>query len=86
MNDIQNLLGKSPIVSNSTIKKVIEHDLEIRTGAFNKLKLDLVRKKIKNKKTVRLDGIYPKVSKTVKFKDLLLYYCNEVYNENVIHS
>ena len=54
MNDIQNLLGKSPIVSNSTNEKVIEHELETRTGAFNKLKMDLVLKKIKNKKNCRI--------------------------------
>ena len=54
MNDIQNLLGKSPIVSNSTIEKVIEHELETRTGAFNKLKMDLVLKKIKNKKNCQI--------------------------------
>ena len=46
MNHFQNLLGKSPIVSDSTIEKVIEHELEKKTGSFNELELDLVLKKL----------------------------------------
>ena len=85
MNHFQNLLGKSLIVSDSTIKKVIEHELEKKTGPFNELELDLVLNKLKNKKAGGLDGIPPKVWKTGKLNDLLLY-CNEVYNRNVIQS
>ena len=83
MNHFQNLLGKSPIVSDSTIEKVVEHDLEIKTGPFNGLELDLVLKKLQNKKAARLDGIPPENG---KFNDLLLCYCNEVYKANVIQS
>ena len=86
MNHFQNLLGKSPIVSDSTIEKVIEHELDIKTGSFNELKLDLVLKKLKNKKAGELDGIPPEVWKTETFNNLLLYYCNEAYNGNVIPS
>ena len=86
MNHFQNLLGKSPIVADSTIEKVIEPELEIKTGRFNELELDLVLKKLKNKRAAGLDGIPPKVWKTGEFSDLLLYYCNEVYNGNVIQS
>ena len=86
MNHFQNLLGKSPIVSDSTIEKVIEHELEIKTGPFNELELDLVLKKVQNKKAAGLDGIPPEVWKTGKFNDLLLYYCNEVYKGNVTQS
>ena len=86
MNHFQNLLGKSPIVSDSTIEKVIEHELEIKTGPFNELELDLVLKKLQNKKADGLDGIPPEVWKTGKFNDLLLYYYNEVYKGNVIQS
>ena len=85
MNHFQNLLGKSPIVSDSTIEKVVEHDLEIKTGPFNGLELDLVLKKLQNKKAARLDGIPSEVWKTGKFNDLL-YYCNEVYKGNGIQS
>ena len=86
MNHFQSLLGKSPIVSDSTIEKVVEHDLEIKTGPFNELELDLVLKKLENKKATGLDGIPPEVWKTGKFNDLLLYYCNEVYKGKVIQS
>ena len=85
MNHFQNLLGKSPIVSDSAIEKVIEHDLEIKTGPFNEPELDLVLNKLQNKKAAGLDGIPPKVWKTGKFNDLL-YYCNEVYKGNGIQS
>ena len=77
---------KSTIVSDSTIEKVIEHELEIKTGPFNELELDLVLKKLKNKKAAGLDGIPSEGWKTGKFKYLLLYYCNGVYNGNVIQS
>ena len=73
MNHFQNLLGKSPIVSDSTIEKVIEHELEIKTGPFNELELDLVLKKLKNKKAAGLDGIPPEIWKTGTFNNLLLY-------------
>ena len=39
MNKFQNLLGKSPIVSESTLKKVIKHELEIKNGSFNGLEI-----------------------------------------------
>ena len=57
MSNFQNLLGKSLILSDSTIEKVVEHDLEIKTGPFNELELDLVLKKLQNKKAAGLDGI-----------------------------
>ena len=50
MNHFQNLLAKPPIVTDSTIENVIEHELEIKPGPFNELELDLVLKKLKNKK------------------------------------
>ena len=86
MNHFQNLLGKSPIVSHSTIENVVEHDLEIKIRPFNELELDLVLKKLPNKKATGLDRISPEVWKTGKFNDLLLYYCNEVYKGSVIQS
>ena len=57
MYHFQNLLGKSPIVSDSTIEKVAEHELEIKPRPFNELELDLVLKKLQNKKAAGLDGI-----------------------------
>ena len=85
MDHFQNVLGKWPIVSDSNIEKCIEHELEIKTGPFNEPKLDLVLKKLKNKKAAGLDEIPPEAWETWKSNDLLYYY-NEVYNGNVIQS
>ena len=59
MNKFQNLLGKSPIVSESTLKKVIEHELEIKNGLLVDLKSEtsVIMKKLKNEKAAGLDGI-----------------------------
>ena len=40
--------------------------------------------KIKDKKAASLDEIPPEVWKTRKFDDMLLRYCNAVYNQNII--
>ena len=37
MNHFQNLLDKSPILSDSTIEKVVKHDLEEKTGPLMSL-------------------------------------------------
>ena len=86
MNHFQNLYSKSPIVSDSSIEKVIEHRTEIKAGPFNELELDVVLKKVKSKKAAGLDGISPEIWETGKFNDLLLYYCNKVYNGNANQS
>ena len=85
-NHFQNLLGKSPTVSDRAIEKIIDQELPIKTGQFEEQELDIVLKKMKNKKAAGLDEIPPEVWKTGKFNDLLLYYCNAVYNEHVIQS
>ena len=71
MNHFKNL-GKSLTVSDSTVEKVIEHELEIKTRPYNELGLDLILKKLKNKKAAGLDGIPPEVWKTGKLNGLLL--------------
>ena len=43
--------------------------------------LDLVLGKIKNRKAVGLDEIPREIWKTRKFDDILLRYCNAVYNQ-----
>ena len=46
--------------------------------------LDSVQRKIKIRKVARLDEIPPEVWKTREFDDILLRYCNAVYNQNTI--
>ena len=48
--------------------------------------LDSVLRKIKNRKAAAFDEVLPKVWKTRKFDDILLRYCNAVYNQNTINS
>ena len=51
---------------------------------FTQEKLDLVLRKIKNRKAAELDEIPPEVRKTRKFDDIQLWHCNAVYNQNPI--
>ena len=46
--------------------------------------LDLVLRKIENRKAAVLDEIPPEVWKTREFNNILLRYCNTVYNQNTI--
>ena len=69
-------------VTDEPIMKIISNQLDIRLEQFMQEELDLVRRKIKNRKTAGLDEIPPEVWKTRKFDDILLQYCNAVYNQN----
>ena len=63
---------------------IINNQLEIKFGQFIQDKLDVVLTNIKNRKAAGLDEIPPEVLKTRKFDDLLLQYCNAIYNLNTI--
>ena len=79
----KNLLGNSPKITDKPIKKIINNQQDIKLGQFAP-ELDIVLTKIKNRKAVGLDEISPEVWKTRKFDNLLLRYCNAVYNQNTI--
>ena len=64
--------------------KVINNQLDIKLEWFTQGELNVVQRKIKNGKAIGLDKITPEVWKTRKFDDLLLQYCNAVYNQNMI--
>ena len=61
---------------------MINNQLDIKLGHFTQ-ELYLVLRKRKNRKTAGLDEKYPEVRKTRNF-DILLRYCNTVYNQNTI--
>ena len=61
----------------------ISKQLDIKLGPFTK-ELNLVLRKIKNRKAAGLDEIPPEVWKTRQFNDILLQQCNAVYNQNMI--
>ena len=71
-------------VTNKTITKIINNQLDIKLGDFTQEKIDLVRTKSNKRKAAGLDKIPSEIWRTRKFDDLLLRYCNAVYNENKV--
>ena len=63
--------------------KIIDYQIDIKLGQFTQEELDVVLTKIKNRKAANLDKIPPEVR---KFDDILLRYCNAVYNQNTIYK
>ena len=80
----ENLLGNPPKITHEPITRIISKQLDIKLGPFTQEELDLVLRKIKNRKAAGLDEIPPEVWKTRQFDDILLRYCNAVYNQNPI--
>ena len=78
------LLGSAPNVSDTEIEKIAENPLNIKLGKFKKEELDAVLKKNINKKAAGLDNIPPEAWNTLKFNDILLKFCNSVYNKEAI--
>ena len=58
--------------------------MDIKLGLFTQEELELVLRKIKNRKAAGLDEIPPEIWKTRQFDDILLRHCNAVYNQNPI--
>ena len=79
-----NLLGNPPKVTHEPISRIISKQLDIKLRLFTQEELDLVLRKIKNRKAAGLDEIPPEVWKTRQFDNILLQHCNAVYNQNPI--
>ena len=58
--------------------------LKNKLRPFTQEELDLVLRKMKNRKATGLDEIPQEVWKTRQFDDILLRHCNAVYNQNTI--
>ena len=80
----ENLLGNPPKVTHEPITRIISKQLNIKLGPVTQEELNLVLRKIKNRKAAGLDEIPPEVWKTRQFDDILLRHCNAVYNQNTI--
>ena len=80
----ENLLGNPQEVTHEPIMRIISKQLDIKLGPFTQEELDLVLRKIKNRKAAGLDEIPPEVWKTRKFNDILLRHFNVIYNQNPI--
>ena len=77
-----NLLGNPPKVTYKPTERIISKQLDIKPGPFTLEELDLVLRKIKNRKYAGLDEIPPELWNTRQFDDILLRHCNAVYNQN----
>ena len=57
----ENLLGKHPKVADEPATKIICNQLDIKLGQFTQEQLDVILRKIKNRKIAGLDEIPPEV-------------------------
>ena len=64
--------------------RIISKQLDIKLGPFTQEELDLILRKIKNRKAAGINEIPPEVWKTRQFVDILLHHCNVIYNQNPI--
>lgn len=79
----EDLLGSAPKVKKSTITPVVAIVLNIKTGLFEMYELF----KLKNKyKANGLDNIPPNVWKHDEIREILLGFCNDVYEQEEIKS
>ena len=78
----KNLLGNSTKVTDKSITKIINNQLDIKLGQFTQAELNVILTKIKHRKVTSLDEIHTEVWKKRKFDDSLLQCCNDVYNQN----
>ena len=79
-----NLLEKSLKVTDEPITKMINYQLDIKLGQFAQEELDVVLIKTKDRRAACLDEIPTEVWKTKTFDDILLRYCDALYNQNTI--
>ena len=82
----QNLLGKTPVVSDEPIETVVNDKLQIKQGNFTEDELSVVLKDLKTKKAAGPDSIPPEVWKTEAFNDIILKLCNAMYNGESIEK
>ena len=75
----QNLIGKAPVLSDSPVETIIDHELNIKDGNFTFDELTTVLKRMKNRKA-------PEEWKWEEFNDILLDSCNAVYDQNPINK
>ena len=80
----EHLLGNPPKITHEPITRIISIQLDNKRGPFTQEELDSVLRKIKNRKAAGLGEIPSEVWKTRQFDDILLRYCNSVYNQNPI--
>ena len=78
----QDLLGKAPVVSDTPVRRIVNHELDIKCGNFTLDEVQKARKKCKDNKAA--PDIPPEVWNTGAFDDILLEFSNDVYNQHAI--
>ena len=84
-NHFKNLLGNPPVIQDHPIQN-ISQQLNIKCGHFSNDELDKALNNLKMNKKAGLDQIPPEVWLTRKFDDMLLHFCNSVYDQNQIEK
>ena len=82
----EDLLGSTPKIKEATITPVVETMLNIKTGSFEMYELIKAQKQVQNGKASALDNIPPEVWKKEEMREILLGFCNDVYNQEPIES
>jgi len=80
----QNLLGKTPTVNFQQTQRIVDEELDIRTGLFTMDELHAAKKQIKRGKASGLDNLPAEVWPTGDFENELLNFCNSVYQQDQI--
>ena len=76
----ENLLENPPKVTQEPIMRIISKQLDIKLGPFTQEELDLVLRKIKNRKAAGLDEIPPKYGRP----DNSTTYCSDTVMQSII--
>ena len=79
----ENLLRNPTEVTHEPIMRIISKQLDIKLGLFTQEELDLVLRKIKNRKATGLMK-YPQKCRRPENSTTLLRHCNAIYNQNPI--
>ena len=79
----KNLLGKSTQITNKSFTIIISNPVDIKPIQFTH-EIDVLLRKIKNRKAAGLNEIPTEVWKARKFDYMLFRYSNAVYNQNII--
>ena len=82
----EDLLGSAPKVKEAPITPVVSSLLNIKTGIFEMYELNKAKKQVQNGKASALDNIPPEVWKREELSEILLGFCNDVYNQESIES
>ena len=80
------MLRKSTKITDKAIPKIINNEPDIKLGQFTQEEIDVAVTKIKNRKADDFEKIPSEISKTRKFDNLFLQYCNTEYKIKVAPS